>query len=327
VQAGNFTLTVDVGEQDLSAPLALQATLRIFESAQQRNVTAQPVCVLAQFVANNVSSCSWELDQSDGFLTIELATVVANSDRTLTGYGVTLAFVPRATAAPTPLPTPQPTSAPPTSEPTTAPTLTVAVAATSADTASVDATTTAAVSESAATNTAAAAATGSIDVPLIVGVAGGAVVLLAAVGVAVAIGMRRRAKSAPSDEVPMTTSVATDKPPQRTSEYGPTSTPGEYGAAPPAKSFEHGPISVAEAHGEYASMRADSQASLPSSNYERWSDNGAAPKSQYASTAAEFTRTTVTCEEGRLNLFTTRKLSVRTVWTADGAIQNRHRVP
>jgi hypothetical protein len=130
------------------------------------------------------------------------------------------------------------------------------------------------------------------------------------------------------------TSVVTDKPPQRTSEYGPISTPGEYGAAPPAKSFEHGPISVAEAHGEYASMRADSQASLPSSNYERWSDNGAAPKSQYAAqppnsllVCRRRPRTTVTCEEGRLNLFTRRKLSVRIGWTVDGAIQNRHRVP
>lgn len=95
VQAGNFTLTVDVGRQELSAPLVLKATLTVFESTQQRNVTAQPACVLEPFVAHNASSCSWEFGDSDGFLVVVLAA--DNSNLTLTGYGVTLAFVPRDT--------------------------------------------------------------------------------------------------------------------------------------------------------------------------------------------------------------------------------------
>jgi len=256
-------------------------------------------------------TCAMGLACTDPFLGSKKCrpmTTLANTTTTLPPNTTTTA-----TAATTPLPsgaTPSPTPtttttttttqatsamAPgTTSEPTTATTLTVAATSTDTATASVDATTTAATSESAAaatnTNTAAAMTdsnSNSIDVPLIAGVAGGAVVLLAVVGVAVAVGMRRRAKSAPSNETPMSaTSVVTDKPPQRTSEYGQISTPGEYGAAPPAKhapplhSYEHGPISA----GEYASMRADSQASLPSSN------NGApALKSHYVSTTAQFT--------------------------------------
>jgi hypothetical protein len=100
VQAGNFTLTVDIGGQQLSAPLVLTATLSVFENAQQRNVTAQPVCILEPFVAYNVSSCSWSLEQSDGLLLIELT--VDNNNMEVFDYGVTLAFVPKPTAAPTP---------------------------------------------------------------------------------------------------------------------------------------------------------------------------------------------------------------------------------
>jgi hypothetical protein len=121
-------------------------------------------------------------------------------------------------------------------------------------------------------------------------------VLLALVGVAVAIGMRRRGKTAPSNELPLAVTStrvapsAKDEPARRTSEYGPisgASAHGEYGAAPPAKedalprSFAHGPMSAADAHGEFASMRADSQAQYASSS--------AAPESHYASTAAKFT--------------------------------------
>jgi hypothetical protein len=40
VHAGNFTLTVDVG-LELSAPLTLKATLRLFDNAQNRNLTVQ----------------------------------------------------------------------------------------------------------------------------------------------------------------------------------------------------------------------------------------------------------------------------------------------
>lgn len=173
---------------------------------------------------------------------------------------------------------PTTTTAVPPTVATTASTTEVPPIATSASTDATEASTTSSSSSSVLT-TAAATATDSIDVPLIAGAAGGAVVLLAVVGVAVAVGMRRRGKSAPSNETPMS---VTDK-------------PSEYGAAPPAKdapplrSNEYAPISAAEAHGEYASMRADSVASLPSSNYERWSDNGAAPKSHYADTGAEFT--------------------------------------
>jgi hypothetical protein len=280
VQAGNFTLTVDVSHE-LSAPLVLVAALRVFESAQQRNMTAQPACVLKSLTTTNVSSCSWELDQSDGFLTIELAT--DNGDLTLAGYGVTLSFVPRDTTAPTPQPTSLLTS---TSSP--GPMTTTNAALTTSATVSALATSLALV----ATTTAA----GSTDIPLIAGVAGGAVVLLALVGVAVAIGMRRRGKTAPSNELPLAVTStrvapsAKDEPARRTSEYGPisgASAHGEYGAAPPAKedalprSFAHGPMSAADAHGEFASMRADSQAQYASSS--------AAPESHYASTAAKFT--------------------------------------
>lgn len=88
-----------------------------------------------------------------------------------------------------------------------------------------------------------AVAADSTDVPLIAGVVAGAVVLLALVGVAVAVGMRRRRNSAPSNEVPMATTSASVAPlakdePLRTSEYG--------------------PISASAPRGEYASMRADS---------------------------------------------------------------------
>jgi hypothetical protein len=202
---------------------------------------------------------------------------------------------------------PTTTTAVPPTVATTASTTEVPPIATSASTSATEASTTSTAASSSSTaltsvveaGVPTVAAEPATDVPLIAGVAGGAVVLLAVVGVAVAVGMRRRGKSAPSNETPMTTSVATgDEPPRRTSEYGPVSASavhGEYGAAPPAKdapparSCEHGPISAAEAHGEYASMRADSVASLPSSNYDRWSDNGAAPKSHYAGTADEFT--------------------------------------
>jgi hypothetical protein len=102
VQAGNFTLTVDIGDQVLSAPLQLKATLSVYESAVRQNLTAQPACVLEAFVAHNVSSCTWALEQSAGFLSIELAADTSNV--TLVGYGVVLAFVPRATPAPTPAP-------------------------------------------------------------------------------------------------------------------------------------------------------------------------------------------------------------------------------
>jgi hypothetical protein len=92
---------------------------------------------------------------------------------------------------------------------------------------------------------------------------------------------------APSSTAAVSYDVGTAR---HTSEYGPFSASavhGEYGAAPPVKDAPslHGPISAAEACGEYASMRAD----MPSSKYERWSDNGAAPKSHYVGTAAEFT--------------------------------------
>jgi hypothetical protein len=103
VQAGNFTLTIDVGDQDLSALFALQATLRASSKALcGATSTAQPACVLEEFVAHNVSSCSWALDQSAGFLSIELAA--DNSNQTLVDYGVSLVFVPRPTVAPTPAP-------------------------------------------------------------------------------------------------------------------------------------------------------------------------------------------------------------------------------
>jgi hypothetical protein len=74
----------------------------VFESSLMQNLTAQPACVLEAFVAHNVSSCSWALEQSAGFLSIELAA--DNSNQTLVDYGVSLVFVPRATAAPTPAP-------------------------------------------------------------------------------------------------------------------------------------------------------------------------------------------------------------------------------
>jgi hypothetical protein len=102
VQAGNFTLTVDIGDQVLSAPLQLKATVSVFETSLMQNLTAQPACVLEAFVAHNVSSCSWALEQSAGFLSIELAA--DNSNQTLVDYGVSLVFVPRPTVAPTPAP-------------------------------------------------------------------------------------------------------------------------------------------------------------------------------------------------------------------------------
>lgn len=63
------------------------------------------------------------------------------------------------------------------------------------------------------------------DVPLIAGAAAaGAVVLLAVVGVAVAVGKRCRRQSAPNNEVPMASkdgAAPNESPaPQRTSEYG-----------------------------------------------------------------------------------------------------------
>jgi hypothetical protein len=95
------------------------------------------------------------------------------------------------------------------------------------------------------------------DVPLIAGAAAaGAVVLLAVVGVAVAVGKRCRRQSAPNNEVPMASkdgAAPNESPaPQRTSEYG--------------------LMSAAAPRGEYASMRADShEVPMATSNY------GAAP--------------------------------------------------
>jgi hypothetical protein len=86
----------------------------------------------------------------------------------------------------------------------------------------------------------------STDVALIAGIVGGAVALVALIGVAVAVGLRRRGKSAPSNDLPMaaTTSSAS-------SNYGVAPPPRD---APAVRTSEYGPIS---ARGEYASMRAD----------------------------------------------------------------------
>jgi hypothetical protein len=110
-----------------------------------------------------------------------------------------------------------------------------------------------------------------IDIPLIAGVAGGAVVLLAVVGVAVAIGMRRRGKSAPSNQLPLSTSVAPspakDEPPRRSSEHGSISASaahGEYGAAPPASSQR-------QQYDSWTPQVASARASATSSHYENLS--------------------------------------------------------
>ena len=137
------------------------------------------------------------------------------------------------------------------------------------------------------------AAPASVNVALIAGVVGGGIVLLALVGVAVAVGMHyRRRKAGPNNELPLSvttsTSVATpakDTSPQRFSEYGPISgaiVHGEYGVAPPAKEGSYGPMSAADVHGEFASMRADGQ-------YANAAAALSTTESPYSSTAVDFT--------------------------------------
>ena len=86
----------------------------------------------------------------------------------------------------------------------------------------------------------------STDVALIAGVVGGIIALLAVIGVAVAVGLWRRRKSASSNELPMVTTTSA-------SNYGVAPPPRD--ASSPVRTSEYGPIS---ARGEYASMRADS---------------------------------------------------------------------
>jgi hypothetical protein len=127
---------------------------------------------------------------------------------------------------------------------TTTATTTVTTAAVNASTAS---SSNSATTTSQPTTLASAGTTGeSTDVALIAGIVGGVVALVALIAVAVAIGLRRRGKSAPSNELPM---AATTR-----------SASSNYGVAPPprdepaVRTSEYGPIS---ARGEYASMRAD----------------------------------------------------------------------
>jgi hypothetical protein len=89
----------------------------------------------------------------------------------------------------------------------------------------------------------------STDVALIAGIVGGAVVFLALIGVAVAVGMRRLGKGAARNDVPM---VATTTTSSSASNYG-VAPPAKY--EPPVRTSEYGPISE---RGEFASMRADS---------------------------------------------------------------------
>lgn len=220
IHAGNFTLTIDVGE--LSAPLALKAVITIFENSEQRAVVARPECVLDPLVAVNVTQCAWAVDQSDGFLSVDLSIDnISLSPQTLASYGVSLGFVPRATLAPTPTAATTTYASTPIAVTTLASVITPSVEETVPE---------------------------STDVAMIAGIVGGAVVLLAMIGVAVAVGLRRRGKRASTNEVPMVTPTT-------------TGSASIYGVAPPAKNeapvrtSEYGPIS---ARGEYESMRADS---------------------------------------------------------------------